>query len=175
MKPDKRYRVERVTSREAYRPYFTHVHLDVEKRVAVATNGMAMAVVPVEVSPSDRTGPLPAAAVATSRKREIQARKRLVAAGDTMHVRPTGVTFPDWTKVVPEMRAGDKGTVTVCLSPRLLMALTEAIGADSRPGVLLTIPVDKDGNAKLDPIVVQCDTDERAEIGVLMPCRWGKR
>lgn len=171
------YRLEKAVEKDGYREALAHAHLDVEAKRAVATNGHLLASVPVEVTSADRTGPIPSAALKCARADHVKARKGLVQNGRTLWVRPPRLQFPDWRKVVPSYRKGEKDHVTICINPKFLAALMEAIGEHGRGRtqvVTLTFPKPDAEGKMLEPIVVERlgETDENSPLGVLMPARW---
>ncbi|HZN68020.1 MAG TPA: hypothetical protein VFB66_22230 [Tepidisphaeraceae bacterium] len=177
MRVDKRHRSERAVTGDVTRPHIASGWLDAEAKVLVATDGHMLSIVPVDVGPRDRSGPIPPAAIAAARRGEVVARRGLVVAGDTLYRRGSHdhpcSTEAKRAKVVPTFRRGDKGTITIGLDPRFLMRLAEALGVGKFSGVCITVQVpgkDADRAEVIGPMVVTKDHTDEPELGVLM-CR----
>lgn len=173
MRLDPKYRVEKVVSKDALRPHLNAAHLDVDAKRLFATNGHALASVPVDVEARDRSGRVPVRALKQHRKgAKVVARLGLVVVGDELHRRGESnhplATEANRTSVWPSFKRGDKGTVSVGLSAALLHELANALGeADpARAGVVLTFRP-----KTYEPILVEPATAGDA-VGVLMPMRF---
>lgn len=140
----------------------------------LATNGHALAVVPCEVDPSDRTGALSAECVNEARRAKeptIRARKRLADVnGKVMHRRPAESDIP-YDAAIPKFKYGDKGTVSITLNASLLSAVAAAIGKTPQrhDANLVTITFEPTSEG-LSPILVS-RTDSDPAFGVVMPGR----
>lgn len=188
MKLSREFKAERCLSTDAYRPHITSAWLDVEAKRLVVTDGHALALIPVDVGPGDRSGPVSAEAVKRIRlsSTTATARRDLVVHGDVMYRRPKNLVHPAGTaekrkSIMPTFKRGDAGTVSFGLSPALLLALSAAMGrpGDKGRGVCLTVRIpERDDKGKqrpmLDGILVTLESDDGDDdhpVGVLMPRR----
>lgn len=199
MKIDTRYETERLVSKDATRPHLHNLHYDKGNQKLVATNGHAMAVVPVVPSDDDVAGWVTPDAMRAARKAagkmssgEIHANGALAVKDGPTFPRPgaLGVGFPPYEAVIPGYRQGDAGTVTVGIDAALLLELAKTLGAHKttqgcalvhltiklpdvtyRPDI---IPVREETEhlvlgEMLDPMVVSVGNDPA--VGIIMPVR----
>lgn len=150
--------IERAAADGDIRAYLNHVHLDVEGKCVVASDGMVLAMVPVEVDEEDTTGPITKDAIKHARKGAKKAEATILAngslrmplAGVTLD-RPTGEgTFPDYRRVL----VTDEDLPTICLDADLLSDLASAMNRrDAKNnGVRLHLPRTSDSNIKVEPM-----------------------
>lgn len=175
--------VELVLSNDETRPHLNSAWLDVEAGRLVATNGHALAIVPVELEPGDKAGPVPPGAVRAARKRETECQEGAVVCGDVTYKRGDAEhpasTAEKRAQIVPSFRPGDAGTVTFGLNAALLLKLARSIGAHASEGytfVGLTVKIPEPGKPMLSCILVTPGTnlDDSGAVGALMPARVGK-
>jgi hypothetical protein len=191
------YEVERVASKDTSRTYLCHCYLDVEKQRLVATDGHAMAVVPVSGltespgdCPKDESGFVSVDALKAARKGTSKRQDHVVMSANGKHVlqngttmpRPVvinGMSFPPYEQVLPEYRKGSPDTITIGFSPELLVQLMKAIGQEKMVALTFPVPSRVDQGSRridadighqevLDPFVVE---GKDGAVGVLMPCR----
>jgi len=196
MRLNRRFSPWKVASKDITRQHLTHCYLDVEKQKLVATNGNAMAVVPVdELSqspgpcPNDESGFVSVAALEQAKKLTPKSLDGVILSANGQHVFLGGATmprakaepleFPPWERVVPSYRRGSAGTVTIGVDPTMLATLAKAIGEER--AVSLTFPSPSScpncdhyseqlGHVEmLDPIRVEGSSGEA--FGLLMPVR----
>lgn len=173
MRLSREYKIEKVASKDLTRQHICHPHLDTEKKHIAASNGFVLALVPVEVEPSDQGGAIPSDACKAARgAKHIRADRDLAVCEDVRYVRPGGVQFPPIDQMIPAFKAGDGGTVTFTITPRLLMELAAAIGQGGKRGMVsLTVKLPEGGQPMLDPILVKPSDPSDPAMGVLMPAR----
>lgn len=173
-------KIEGIVSKDVTRPMLNHVHLDVEKKLAVATDGHRLVVVPVQLDAHDVTGPVGVDAIKMARKlKSKHAHELTIVANGACQIeggptfpRPTldGAKFPPWEQIVPDFKCGDKGTVTVGLNARYLREIADALGSDGAVRITIRLPEDeKDRHGILDPMRVEGGCLDA--YAVLMPCR----
>ena len=171
MKIAKRYRPEIVASRDIDRASITDPYLDTKAERLVATDGRMLVAIPVETEKSERSRYLACSLLKAARNLgddEVPAEiedQEIVEYGVLWPAAQERM-FPDWQSVVPKMKHGDPGTVTVHLNPRLLKSLAEAMASGS--AVALTFDAGQPATA----LVVRPLLDSDA-FGVLMPMRQG--
>jgi hypothetical protein len=194
MKIDKNYRPELVVCQDGTSLPLTQVHLDVEGKRVVATNGSSLVVCPVEQSEADVSGSVPVEALKLARKLCKQERRRSVDGkrweyetppctvdlADSAHARmrdgstlprPDLGKFPPFDRVIPDYPDSDKTLVRLTLNAHLLAELATAMDAD---GITLTFPAPGPGAELLSPIKVTARDRDNEAFGVLMPMRGGK-
>jgi hypothetical protein len=180
-------KIEAMASSDANRYGLNAVALDLSdptKPLAVATNGSALACVPVELEPGDTEGMVPCAALSEARKAARKAETVSVKAnghveyqgkaGTVSMPRPyDGPTegikvFPNWREVVKDPKGS---VVRIGIDAAMLLVLAEAIGAGSKGGthVAITIQLDSNGRPTLDAMKVEPTTGTTAAWGVIMP------
>lgn len=190
MKIDRKYQPELAVSADPTRPNLANLHLDVETKRLVATNGHVLAVVPVTELDSapgpvakDTTGYVAPAVLKQARKVTPKAfdvavvsaaRDHVFVDGSTMpRTDASGAKFPPWQQVVPSYKRGDAGTITIGISAKYLLDMAKAIGADAKKNyqVAVTIALPAKGAKEvLAPYVVTVSNDAEA-FAVIMPCR----
>lgn len=169
MKIHKECQIEKCVSDDPGRWILGHVHLrEIKgKPVVAASNGWALAVVPVEAEPKEY-GLLTPEALKLARKgkprerADITCNGSLVVAGKELD-RPEG-DYPDVTRVIPEM---DGYKAAIAIDAECLLSIQKAMGSG---GVVLYI---KD---ELSPLMVKPTRNkgivpEPEAFGVLMPVR----
>jgi len=173
---DPKYMVDKATAGpgdpSAERHGICDVFMDPVDGVAVATNDVMLAIVPVTVEDGDTTGRIRASAFALARKAVNfkwgrSQGERVPKSDGPARVAETGGggDYPPWSRIVPKYRRGT-GTYSVGIDLQQLATLAEALGGPAR--VVLTFGED----AVRDAIVVEpVDETDRA-LGVLMPVRY---
>lgn len=142
----KRFKIEKCCSDSVRRPATNSVMLDIEGSCLVATNGVTLAVVPVEqLAYDDAGGLLPLDAIQLSRKDQQKGESAELVANGRASVRvggaradfdrPTWEGFPDWRTAFRWTK--QKPVISISISPRRLLELSEAIGNSN--GVTLDI------------------------------------
>jgi len=175
---DKKYKPELIASEDITREDICDPYFDASADKIVATNGAALVTVPAKAE-AERSGYIACEAFPESRK--VAKKAKLAEMTFTaVGAADRGRRFVPWRHVVPSIRPGDEGTVTIGLDAALLKKLADALGAnDGR--VVLTIQLPEKGRQMLDAIVVQplpdrtpmsysAYSDETAPLGILMPC-----
>lgn len=167
----KKYKLEKAASKDDERPAYNRVFLDADNSVIIASTGVVMAVVPVDLALDDTSGSVPLDALAIARKRQTKENPAELSANGNVavSVRDGQVFFdrgeeamPKWMKLLPKKR--QKPLLTVALNPKHLADLAEALGSAGR-GVQL----DMYGPGK--PIRVTPLNDVAGATGVVMPIK----
>ena len=173
MKLPKDCLLEKICSKDATRTTLAAPYLDIDaERFAhvIATNGAAMAKVPVEITPEDVAGYVPVGALKEARKlakREDESALALNGTAQTSNgatfPRESKETFPNWRQVWPKA----EGKIQLSFDARLLYELAQAMGTE---GVTLTFDAG-------EPIAVRptptkgCTPASFGARGVIMPVR----
>ncbi len=151
------------------RAYLSAAHLDVDKKRLSVTNGNILAVIPVDLSEGDTSGPvttevIKAARATRSERVEITCNGGLGVDGKTFE-RPDLGKFPDIDRVIPD----GEPEFSVGLNARLLFELAEALTVSNKanPPIVKLDFYDLTGKGA---IRVTAGKNPDA-IGVLMPCR----
>jgi hypothetical protein len=173
--------IERLASTDISRPQLTNVWYDVDKKVAVATNGCAMAIIGVTPDDGDHAGYVSPDALKAARKLSKKNGDAVILANGVQEI-PGGPTFPrpshdtwkfpPYEQVVPSFKAGDKGVFEVSFNPELLLDLVKALGgaAGGKRSPIVTLTI-KAGDG-YNPILVDVGASKGPrDIGILMPCR----
>lgn len=137
----KAHKIEKVCADER-RPALAQPWLDVASSVLVATNGAALAVVPVDLELTDTDGPIPLLALDAGRRKarkdEIRGSASEISCNGTADVPAAHATFerPNVEEPLPNWHAmleppAPKHRLEVTLSPRLLWELAQALGAET--------------------------------------------
>lgn len=177
MRLDKKCKIELVASSDSTRSHLCHPFLDVDAKVLVATDGHRLIKHPVEVDPADVSGYISADALKVARKlNRADAQLVIRATSDALELldgtimpRPTSKnSFPPYDRVIPNY--DNRDTITVALDAKYLMELCQALGGNAKDGtaVSLTFPLPTDGDAMLDPFVVDRSAGSEA-VAILMP------
>ena len=175
MKIQKDCKIELAVSKDAARESLAHPWFD-GKRV-IATDGKIMAIVPVEAedSPRDRPGYVPCGVLKEARAASRNDSHCRIGINGSI-VFPTrqgvcriprikGLKFPDWEKVIPNMKGRKKHIVT--LNPKLLWQLAQAVGGDE----VLTLEFDKS-----DPhAVIKVTSSNSKAWGIIMPIKQNQK
>lgn len=143
MKIHKDCKIELAASKDATRPAIAEPFLDIKggAGVVVATNGRAMAIVPVEVTEKDASGYLSGDCLKAARKFTKQ---DVILEASGVVTMLNGATmpreglarnekFPNWRQVMP---SADGYNFTVAIDAKLLWELAQAMGTQ---GVLLNL------------------------------------
>lgn len=174
MKINKTFKPELIASTDDTRYTITAPYLEGDR--VIATNGMAMVVLPIEREENDTDGHIQSEAFKTARKQlKNLSESQFVANGQITYadgstaprVKDMG-NFPQWKQVVPpiDRPVGFK----VALDAELLLKLADALGAmpdeNKKNGKIVTLTFKNE----LSAIVVTPHTDTKA-MGILMPVR----
>lgn len=172
MKFDHKCKPELICRRDGLRESLKSVYLDAENKKLVATNGVAMVVIPCSVDNGEKSGLIPSVAFQWARKCEGVMRLigKVASALGMFATRPKGL-FVDWKSADPGYREGSNGTATISFNPEELLRLCRAMGISSfkGKGIALTF---RPGS--YDAILVTETTSDISPgeaIGFLMPCR----
>lgn len=162
--------IERAAADGDIRAYLNHVHLNVEQKHVVATDGHILAVVPVEVDEEDTTGPISIDAIKHARKGPKKSDATIIANGEQRIplmgmtlARPNDGTFPDYNMCLGRV---SKSGLSLSFDAGLLFELARALNRrDSKNlGVRLDLPSHCSGGIAVTP----ADGPEGAH-GVIMP------
>jgi len=180
MKTKAKYQIELAASKDINRLVITNVHLDVEAKRMIATDGRILASIPVDVEEGDTSGPITQEALKKSRQGYSAKQKdsldiHIEANGDlkvingkdgsvTTYERKEQGNYPNYKQVIPK----EAGSVKLCFDPVLLTRLAAAIGSKGQVTLEFT-PCEKTGEVKTAIKVTGCNDSEA--LGVLMPRR----
>jgi DNA polymerase III sliding clamp (beta) subunit (PCNA family) len=177
MKLHKDIKIEKATSTDATRYAINEPYLEIVegKGTLVATNGMIMSMVPVEIEEGDVEGYVNQEAIKASRKtfkpRDVKTFKASgciqLFDGQTFprNGKARDYQFPKFRQVIPKF---DKPTIKIGIDATLLARLAEAMGTE---GVVLEI------QDEFSPILVTPSNSSGTEcveceaVGVIMPIR----
>ena len=164
-----------VASTDAGRPAIQHVYVDGD--FAVATNGKAMAIVPVIKEEGDKAQAIvPIDVVKSAEKFGNKARQAQITLngeakasdgnGKSVALPYPELNYPNYKQVIPEESA-----VTVALDAKLLWELAQALGAEgwsrSKPNGQFIVKL----HIKDDLSAVRVTTEaNRSALGIIMPC-----
>lgn len=175
MKLQKGCKIEAVTSGDMTRQSITAPWLEIADGTGtlIATDGRAMAILPVEPGEHDVTGYVSEKALAAARKLvrkgeqvTVQCNGACTLTDGASFPRPfaddSGVKYPQWRQVLPDATRESKLRVT--LDPALLARLASALGVEDGQGVTLEF-----GKDEFEPVRVTGGT--AGGIGVLMLMR----
>jgi hypothetical protein len=116
-------------SKDKSRAHITQPYFDRDAGKLIATNGAAMAIVPVEAEDTDTSGYVPIPAIVAARKAktgiELNGSARVPAAGLTLD--RLDMQFPDWKLILAGVKSNDEEVYTVCLNAELLAQLVAEI------------------------------------------------
>lgn len=173
MKFPKKCMVEKVLCADEYRVALSYAHLDVKNKVLVATNGHAMAIIPVDLDATDTEGPVSEEAIKAARKAAVDGAAEVVCNGHQVvpqgptFERPEACSFPDYEQVVPKDVRKSVG-----VNAKLLWDACQAIGAfGSKDNGDAAVTISFGG--PLDPIRVEKHDalTNRTAVAVIMPMR----
>jgi hypothetical protein len=169
MQFSKTAKLEAIVSADKYCGAITHVYLDVEQAEnprLIATDGHAMAVIPVQAT-VEEGGYIPVPALKAARKVKGKGDGILtlngaasLPTGESWPREDASLRYPAWRQVLPG--ADRDGSVKICLNADLLHRLAEALGSDAI--TLELIPAQP-----LAPIRVTVAGSQN--VGVIMPIR----
>ena len=175
MKIDPKLKLEKIAGVKDARPYLRDPHLDVENKCLIATDGHKLVCIPVEVSPTDTSGPVPLDAIKDARKRKLESAE-IVCNGDaTLFDSNSGKPlshfervdrgkFPDYQSVLPD--DSEDPIVSVRLNAKYVLQLAEALSAKRGHEPIIRLDIFDDSRAVR--VVAENEPDR---VGVLMPCR----
>ncbi len=161
--------IEQCAGKSDVRDYLNNPYLDTENKRLIATNGHCVAVVPVELSEGDTSGPVSAEALKAARKTLSQLREAEIVCNSGLEVR-TGPAFPrpncdlklpDIDRITPDK----KGRICVGVRAQYLADVAKAIANQKYGGVALWIDPE---NSETASILLE---GENGAYGVVMPMR----
>jgi len=173
MKLHSNIKIESIVSKDKTRAAICHPWIDAENGKLIATNGSAMAVIPVELDESDESGHVPCEAFKQARK-GVKGEVSMLCNGNV--TLPSGAilprdkseTPPKWQAVMPEK---PDSVVAISLNAAMLAKLAEAMGTE---GVTLAIEspdrpilVTPAYAGRMGEVRPTC----REAVGILMPLR----
>lgn len=132
MKIHKDCKIEKATSKDVSRYVLTEPYLDVENKAMVATNGVIIAVVPVELSESDKSGHITAENLQSIRKTRncsAECGDDWIETDNSKIVRSNLGNFKNWKIVIPPLDRETK--FQIGLNIKLLWELCQAIGCET--------------------------------------------
>ena len=140
MKLHKDCLIEKVLSKDATRHGIAETYLDTENGSAnlIATNGKALAVIPVELEEGDVAGYVATEGIKQARKADKRAEFPSMKLNGNLKLSngvemprttlPAGTEFPKWRQVMPK----DEGyNVEFAFDAKLLYELAQAMGSDT--------------------------------------------
>lgn len=176
MKLHKDCLIEKVLSKDATRHAITETYLDTENGSGslIATNGKALAVIPVELEEGDVAGYVVTEGIKQARKADKRAEFPSMKLNGNLKLSngvemprstlPTGTEFPKWRQVIPK----DEGyAVEFAFDAKLLYELAQAMGSD---GVVIRYKADREPLLVRPTALAGCTPCIGAK-GVLMPVR----
>jgi hypothetical protein len=164
MQIDKRYKIEKVVSKDPTRENLQNIH--VTKRHAFATDGRILAAVPIMAEKGDTEGWMTPDVLKIGRKCSksdsvsIELNGTQILADGTILVRPMEHRFPTITHIL--MSAHRNRQLRVGLNVRYLKDLADAIGADE-----VVLELGKPDEA----ILVRPASKSNSALGLIMPIR----
>lgn len=173
MKLHPKIKIESIVSKDKTRAAICNPWIDAEHGKLIATNGMAMAVIPVGLDESDESGHIPCDAFKQARKGARGEVSMLCNGNVTL---PTGAILPrdksenppNWQAVMPHE---PKVNMRISLNAAMLAKLAEAMGTEG-----ITLEID----APDSPVIVKPAYAGRFSeakpvcpdaIGIIMPIR----
>ena len=180
MKIDPKLKLEKIASVKDARPYLRDPHLDVKNKCLIATDGHKLVCIPVEVSPTDTSGPVPLDAIKDARKRKLDSAE-IVCNGDATLIdsnsglplshyeRVDSGKFPDYERVLQSNGLADDSevpVVSVRLNAKCVLELAQALSSKRGHEPIIRLDIFDDSRAVR--VVAENEPDR---VGVLMPCR----
>ena len=167
--------IEQCAGKNDVRHYLNHPYLDTENKRLIATDGHCLAVVPVELSEGDTSGPVSADALKAARKTitgisrvpyrteaEIVCNGGLEVTDGPTFPRPDldGSKYPDIERITPDK----EGRICFGVKAQYLADVAKAIANSKYGGVTLWID-------PKDPTAAILLEGENDAYGVVMPMR----
>ena len=127
-------KIESIASKDRTRAAICNPWIDTDNGKLIATNGMAMAVIPVEIEPGDSPGHVPCEAFKSARKGargefSMLCNDKVELPGGSTLPRDTSEMPPKWQAVMP---ASDRPVLCkIRLNAQMLAKLADAMGCDS--------------------------------------------
>lgn len=184
MKFRKSFKPELFTYKDGDRPHLEHLHLDVEGKRLVATDGHRMVVVPVEIEPGDKSGPIPTRVLAAARHHELKQCETARVGAKRLHALGTGMDakgpvferpvlaepgYPPYAKVVSDSLQPTGKTVTFGVNPQYLLDCAKALGCQ-HVQVTVTLPTaETKGKVMWALKVMATGEDETKGVCFVMP------
>jgi len=171
MRFNPKLKIEKIADKGHIQTCFREVHLDVERKCLVATNGHMLVRVPVELSEADTTGPVPLAAILEARKQktesaEIVCNSTAKVVGGAEYPRPDVGEYPDYPKALPDESV--EPTYTLAFNAKYLWELAQALqqttGAGNYPHVLVEVRSHKTKKGTVPALSVRAAKGEASAV-----------
>lgn len=186
MRMERKYKPERIASKDTGREVLTHLCVDIhnDQTVVAATDGRRLVCVPCEIDSIHEIGLMPVEAVKEARNLKVKrlnrdevsvplakisesfdsrlaTRQPFEINKDNVHItidKPSEtLVYPKWTQVIPT----GESKFTITLNAKLLSELADALGSDGVVTLQFRDPSD----------VIHVTADKRSgAFGLLMPC-----
>ena len=183
MKIDKKYKLEKIVSKDKTREHIGNVCIDKKHDAqarAIATNGRMLASVPVDIEDCDDFHDekvLPAKVFSEARKvggkrveqSTIQMNgASLIGSGETFPYPEDTRPHPNWRQIMPDWKDTEYGEIT--LDAKMLFELAQAVGCDQNRATI-RVRLQGGGSGKtIDPLH-PVEIRNGMARGVLMPVR----
>jgi DNA polymerase III sliding clamp (beta) subunit (PCNA family) len=172
----KKLKPEMFRSTHEFRAHLRELHLDVEGKNLVATDGHRIIVIPVDVERGDKSGPITEDAMRAARGHEdkgtdlarIEAKRELrtgINGKGPKFLRPkSDVSFPVYKNVIKQPKGQ---TVTFGVNPQYLLDCAKAMGVEN---VRVTVVLEAKHEHSLNPLFVRSlDANKSDGLCVVMP------
>jgi len=164
MKIGNKYKLDKIASNDHVRPAMNHIFID--GNTAVATNGSALAIVPVVIEEGDIGGMLSKDSFIAARKLaknndlQIKLNEAEKLIDGTQRPR-LELSYPDYKAIIPNY--SDEETRKIQFNAKYLFELSQALGSDL---ITLEIPL----SSKKAMLVYNLSlTNEKQVFGLIMP------
>jgi hypothetical protein len=173
MKLHPNIKIESIVSKDKHRSAILNPWIDAENGRLVATNGSAMAVIPVELDESDESGHVPCEAFKQARKGAkgevvILCNGNVTLPNGAILPRDKSETPPNWQAIIPEKT---DSAMQISLNAEMLSKLAEAMGTagvtlviESPERPIIVTPAYAGRMGEVKPVC-------REAMGILMPLR----
>jgi DNA polymerase III sliding clamp (beta) subunit (PCNA family) len=171
-------KIELVAAKNDCRFYLNDPYFDAEGKRLIATNGHVLAIIPVEETDGDVSGPVSRDAIAAARKatKEIPAvslteEHEEVLLGPQFKRTQLTQQFPDVDRVIPDVQEEPH----ICFNPEYLLNLWKALQPDTRNKKLVKLTFQTKPDGTIDPNGSFKVTVEGEDgVGVIMPAIFNK-
>ena len=171
-------KLEKVCIKDDARYALANPFYDAEAKCIVATNGHALAIVPVEIHDSEQVsdGYIPVDALKESRRQKVL-KGNLIVDDKTVKIvdgptydRPEGGQFPTWRKVYPS----GSPVFALTINPQLLLNLAHAMGAGRKGAEFVTLFFSEDATGGPSNTTGIAVMGPNGAYGTIMPV-WGDK